>query len=88
MDRAVEAVALVGSQGAISFSIVSMFLNADLIIKAVIAMLVVASFWSWAIIFEKFLRLRRLHKLAGDFEDMFWSGGARQWRSNRPLPLD
>ena len=90
MERAVEAVALVGSQGAINFSIISMFLNSDLIIKAVIAMLVVASFWSWAIIFEKVLRLRRLHKLASDFEDMFWSGGALDDLYDRigPQPAD
>jgi biopolymer transport protein TolQ len=38
--------------------------------------LVIASFWSWAIIFEKVLRIRRLKTLADDFEDSFWSGGS------------
>jgi len=33
-----------------------------------------ASFWSWAIIFEKMLRLRSLKKSAQSFEDTFWSG--------------
>jgi len=39
-------------------------------------MLVLASVWSWAIIFEKFFKLRRLHQQADEFEDQFWSGGS------------
>ncbi len=76
MDRAVEAASLVGSQVAYDFSIWHLFVNADFIGKAVIIVLVLASFWSWAIIFEKMFRLRRLHRQADDFEDMFWSGGS------------
>src|SRR5204862_4040985 len=36
--------------------------------------LLLASFWSWAIIFEKMIRLRSLKKSAQSFEDTFWSG--------------
>jgi biopolymer transport protein TolQ len=42
----------------------------------VIVLLILASFWSWAIIIEKLLRLRRLQARADEFEDMFWSGGS------------
>jgi biopolymer transport protein TolQ len=35
-----------------------------------------ASFWTWAIIFEKWLRMRRLKARAEDFEEDFWSGGS------------
>ena len=76
MDRAVEAAALAGSAAAQQLSVWGLFLNADIIVKLVIVALVFASFWSWAIIFEKWLRLRRLHRLADDFEDTFWSGGS------------
>ena len=76
MDRTVEAAGLAGSQVAHDLSVISLFLNADLIVKAVILLLILASFWSWAIIFEKMLRLRRLHRQADEFEDSFWSGGS------------
>src|SRR3546814_11054369 len=39
-------------------------------------LLLLASFWSWAISFEKVLRLRRLKERAGQFEEAFWSGGS------------
>jgi biopolymer transport protein TolQ len=76
MDRTVDAAALAGSQLAHDLSIWGLFINADWIVKTVILVLVLASFWSWAIIFEKFMRLRRLAAQADDFEDSFWSGGS------------
>jgi len=75
MDRAVDTAVLAGSK-AVDFSIIGLFVNADWIVKAVIIMLILASIWSWAIIIEKAVRLRRLHKQASEFEDMFWSGGS------------
>ena len=39
-------------------------------------MLLIASFWTWAIIFEKSMRLRRLRSQAKQFEEAFWSGGS------------
>ena len=33
-------------------------------------------FWSWAVIFDKTLRLRRLRQAAASFEETFWSGGS------------
>lgn len=73
---AVDAAAMAGAMGATDFSIWSMFLRADWIVKAVIVILLLASIWSWAIIFEKLLSLRRLNRLASEFENAFWSGGA------------
>jgi len=90
MDRAVDAAALAGSQLSNDLSIWSLFLNADLIVKLVILMLVLASVWSWAIIFEKFFKLRRLHNQADEFEDQFWSGGSLEDLYDRigSQPLD
>ena len=76
MDRTVEAAALAGSRPPTDLSFLGLFLNADLIGKSVIVLLILPSFWSWAIIIEKLLRLRRLQARADEFEDMFWSGGS------------
>src|SRR5215475_8680107 len=53
-----------------------LFLQSDVIVKIVIVLLVIASFWSWTIIFNKVMRLRRLRARAKQFEESFWSGGS------------
>lgn len=53
-----------------------LFVHADLIVKIVILLLAAASFWSWTIIFDKLIRLRRLNTRADQFEESFWSGGS------------
>lgn len=60
----------------VDFSIWALFLRATLTVKIVVAVLVLASFWSWAIIFQKHLNFRRSRKDADEFEDAFWSGQA------------
>jgi biopolymer transport protein TolQ len=72
----VDAAALAGSAHPADLSIISLFLNADIIVKVVIILLLFASFWTWAIIFEKSMRLRRLRGQAKQFEEAFWSGGS------------
>jgi biopolymer transport protein TolQ len=57
-----------------SISIVSMFLNADIVVKAVMVLLVLASLWSWTIIFNKATALSGLKRKARRFEKVFWSG--------------
>jgi len=74
-NQSVDTLALGGSFDG-NLTIWGLFLEADIIVKAVILILLLASFWSWAIIFEKILRMRRLRGLADDFEDNFWSGGS------------
>jgi biopolymer transport protein TolQ len=59
-----------------SLSMFDLFLQSDSIVKFVMLILLVASFWSWAVIFDKVLRLRRLRQAASSFEDTFWSGGS------------
>jgi biopolymer transport protein TolQ len=73
---AVDALNLAGSMPTADLSMVALFMRADLIVKLVLLMLLGASFWSWSIIFEKVLRLRRLARHTGTFEDAFWSGGS------------
>ena len=62
--------------GAEELSVWGLFLLADPVVKAVMLMLVLASIWSWAIIFEKVMKMRQLRQRAGEFEDAFWSGGS------------
>src|SRR3954451_23280920 len=57
-------------------SVFELFLQSDSIVKLVILLLLLASFWSWAVIFDKTLRMRRLQQAATSFEETFWSGGS------------
>ena len=59
-----------------TLSIFELFLQSDTIVKLAMLLLLVASFWSWAVIFDKTLRLRRLRQAAESFEENFWSGGS------------
>ena len=74
-SRAVEAADLGGSAAAIhDLSMIGLFMQADLVVKAVMMILMFASVWSWAIIFEKRRTLKMLNNRANKFEDSFWSG--------------
>lgn len=54
----------------------NLFISADWVVKTVMLVLLVASVWCWAIIFDKTFRFRRLQRRANKFEDEFWSGGS------------
>ena len=56
------------------FSIVSMFKRADIVVQAVMILLLLASLWSWTIIFNKLVTLSGLKRKARKFEKIFWSG--------------
>jgi len=71
----VDSVAL-GGAAPHDLSIITLFLQADLIVKIVMFLLLAASFWSWAVIFDKIMKLRRLRRDAEHFEESFWSGGS------------
>lgn len=58
----------------IDFSLVALFARATLTVKIVMLMLFIMSFWSWAIIIQKYLMLRRAQAEARVFDRAFWSG--------------
>ena len=60
----------------IDFSLLSLFLRADLVVKSVIIILILASIWSWTIIFEKLVRIKRLKQIETEFDEIFWSGNS------------
>ncbi len=74
MDRSVDAANLAAPTG--DLSLITLFLQADIVVKFVMLLLVIASVWVWAIVFEKITTLRRVNRLASTFEDRFWSGGS------------
>jgi biopolymer transport protein TolQ len=55
-------------------SVISMILNASIVVKAVMAVLAAASMLSWTYIFMKLFAVRRARRLADEFEREFWGG--------------
>ncbi len=58
----------------IDFSMWALFARATLIVKLVMLILVLASFWSWSIIIQKLITYRRARTEAEIFDRRFWSG--------------
>ncbi|HJM78240.1 MAG TPA: protein TolQ, partial [Candidatus Pelagibacter bacterium] len=80
---------VVGLASNTDFSIISLFLRADIIVKSVIIILIVSSVYSWAIIFDKIRVFRKINKSADEFEDKFWkSKSAETFYNNLPASID
>ncbi|MGD2119046.1 MAG: protein TolQ [Chromatiales bacterium] len=56
-------------------SFLGLVLNASPLVQAVMALLVIASILSWAIIIDRSRVLKKARRAADEFEDRFWSGG-------------
>ena len=79
----------VGLASNTDFSILSLFLRADIIVKSVIVILIASSVYSWAIIFDKINMFRKINKSAEEFEDKFWkSKSAETFYNNLPANLN
>lgn len=80
VNTAVEAVGQTDVAGTVSaihdLSAWGMFMSAGLIGKVVMILLILASFWSWAIIFDKWMRFKMIKQKATRFEHDFWSAEA------------
>lgn len=50
-----------------------LFQQADIVVKVVMVLLILASIWSWGIIFAKLIRYARVKRLASKFEDQFYT---------------
>jgi biopolymer transport protein TolQ len=74
-NQTIDALSL-GEAAAHDLSVWGLFIEADIVVKLVMILLLFASVWTWAIIFEKVLRVRRLRRRASQFEETFWSGGS------------
>ena len=56
------------------FTLLSLFIRADIVVKLVILILFAASVLSWTIIIQKIRLFKSLKKFSQIFEDEFWSG--------------
>ena len=84
-DIASKAVGLTSTD----FSIVQLFLRADIIVKSVIIILIAASVYSWAIIFDKYKLFKKINKTSEEFEEKFWkSKSAETFFNNLPANID
>jgi len=66
------ATQVVGLGGSTDFSLIQLFLRADFIVKSVIIILIAASVYSWALIFEKYKLFKKIDKSTTSFEEKFW----------------
>ena len=66
------ATQVVGLGGSTDFSLVQLFIRADFVVKSVIIILIAASIFSWALIFEKYRLFKKIEKSTSSFEEKFW----------------
>ena len=66
------ATQIVGLGGSTDFSLTQLFLRADFVVKSVIIILIAASVYSWALIFEKQKLFKKIEKSTSNFEEKFW----------------
>ncbi len=79
----------VGLGSSVDFSLMSLFLRADIIVKSVIIILIAASIYSWAIIIEKFKMFKKINQNTVEFEEKFWkSKSAESFYNNLPSNKD
>ena len=79
----------VGLASNADFSIIKLFVRADLIVKTVIIILIASSIYSWAIIFEKIKLFKKINKSTEEFEEKFWkSKSAESFYTNLPANVN
>ena len=79
----------VGLASNTDFSILQLFIRADIIVKSVIVILIASSIYSWAIIFEKIKLFKKINRTTEDFESKFWkSKSAESFYNNLPSGIE
>ena len=80
------ATQIVGLGGASDFSLWSLFLRADFVVKFVIILLIASSIFSWALIFDKVKLFKNINKSTEEFEKKFWKAkSAENFNNNLPV---
>jgi len=71
------------------FSLLSLFLKADIIVKTVMISLILCSVYSWAVIIEKYRLFKKINKSSEEFEEKFWnSKSAENFYNSLPNNLE
>ena len=85
-DISTQAVGLASSA---DFSLMNLFIRADIIVKSVIILLIACSIYSWAVIIEKFKLFKKINQSTEEFETKFWnSKSAETFYNNLPANID
>ena len=85
-DISTQAVGLASSA---DFSLMNLFLRADIIVKSVIIILIACSIYSWAVIIEKFRLFKKINQSTEEFETKFWnSKSAETFYNNLPSNIE
>ena len=85
-DISTQAVGLASSA---DFSLLNLFIRADIIVKSVIIILIACSIYSWAVIIEKFKLFKRINISSEEFESKFWnSKSAESFYNSLPSKTD
>ena len=75
----------VGLASSADFSLMNLFIRADIVVKSVILLLIICSIYSWAVIIEKFRLFKKINKTTEEFEIKFWnSKSAETFYNNLP----
>jgi biopolymer transport protein TolQ len=77
----------VGLASNTDFSLWSLFLRADFVVKSVILMLIGCSIYSWAVIIEKLRLFKKITLESEEFEEKFWKSKSAETFYNS-LPAD
>ena len=81
-DISTQAVGLASSA---DFSLMNLFVRADIVVKSVIILLIACSIYSWAVIIEKFRLFKKINISTEEFETKFWnSKSAESFYNNLP----
>ena len=79
----------VGLASSADFSLLNLFIRADIIVKSVIILLIACSIYSWAVIIEKFRLFKKINESTIEFETKFWnSKSAESFYNNLPANID
>ena len=79
----------VGLASSADFSLLSLFIRADFIVKSVIIMLIACSIYSWAVIIEKIKLFKKINISSEEFEEKFWrSKSAETFYNSLPSSVD
>tara|TARA_A100000164_G_scaffold371705_1_gene399788 strand:- start:1111 stop:1785 length:675 start_codon:yes stop_codon:yes gene_type:complete len=85
-DISTQAVGLASSA---DFSLLNLFIRADVIVKTVIILLIACSVYSWAVIIEKIKLFKKINKSTEEFELKFWnSKSAESFYNNLPSNIE
>ena len=79
----------VGLASSADFSLLNLFIRADIVVKSVIVLLIICSIYSWAIIIDKIKLFKKINTSSEEFEEKFWrSKSAETFYNNLPTNIE